>query len=69
MSSGGWEPDREIMSPQVVTVDPSATLTGPDAFMAHEAVFATAFRDARAELIKAVEAGDGLSRATYRVRP
>jgi predicted ester cyclase len=58
MSSGDWERDREIMSPDVVTVDPSATLTGLDAFMAHEAVFATAFPDAQAELIRAVEAGD-----------
>jgi hypothetical protein len=46
------------MSPDVVTVDPSATLTGLEAFVAHEAVFATAFPNARADLITAVESGD-----------
>jgi predicted ester cyclase len=59
MSNGQWERDREIMSPDVVTVDPSGTITGIEAFLEHEAVFGRALPDARAELVRAVEA-DGI---------
>jgi predicted ester cyclase len=58
MSQGELERDREVMSSDVVTVDPSGRIEGLDAFLAHERVFATAFPDARAELIRAVESGD-----------
>jgi ketosteroid isomerase-like protein len=59
VSQGDWQRDREIMSPDVVTMAPGAgTLNGLDAFLGHEAVFPTAFPDARAELIRAVASGD-----------
>jgi predicted ester cyclase len=58
MSTGAWERDREIMSADVVTVDPTGTMTGIEAFLEHEVAFVTAFPDARAELVRAVESGD-----------
>jgi steroid delta-isomerase-like uncharacterized protein len=58
MSRGDVEADRQIMSTDVVTVDPSGTIKGLEGFLEHERVFARALPDARAELIRAVEAGD-----------
>lgn len=58
MSSGDLDRDRELMSPDVVTVDPSGTIRGVDAFIEHERGFATAFPDARAELVRGIESGE-----------
>jgi predicted ester cyclase len=57
-SERDWERDRQIFSPDVVTVDPSGRLDGIEAFLAHEAGFATAFPDARIEFHRGVEQGE-----------
>src|SRR5947209_1883261 len=58
MSRHDPELDRDIMSPDVVTVDPTGLIEGIEGFLDHEIGFLTAFPDARAEMLRAVESGE-----------
>jgi predicted ester cyclase len=59
VSEGQLERDREIMSPDVVTVEPGAgRIDGIDAFIGFEEGFHRAFPDGRLESRGAVESGD-----------
>jgi len=59
VSKGEWTRDREIMSPDVVTIDPGAgRIEGIEAFLAFEEVFHRAFPDGRLESRGAIESGD-----------
>jgi ketosteroid isomerase-like protein len=58
LARGEPERDREFMHADVVTIDPSTTMQGFEAFLQHQRIFLTAFPDAQAELVRFAETGD-----------